>query len=251
VPDNKRSWHAIINNDLTMIMYFATFISILSTQYIPSPLRKHDPRRILLACVTAELFSTCAPANKQALFQHLTSLTSLSSTKSPDAEAHALQAAAREVLANAVHDSAMLSGYLQSFARNASEKRGVREWTVMVTAVLEVVRARATELADANLVIPPLFALLTHLHRPKSEESDSSGSESESDEESDKMEGDEYPAQLSLACIASILRHLSERRKLGETVHFPKENTCDVALIEKIIKGTPLYLCTFSNCSDI
>eukprot|EP00026_Physarum_polycephalum_P000142 Phypoly_transcript_00142.p1 GENE.Phypoly_transcript_00142~~Phypoly_transcript_00142.p1 ORF type:complete len:2127 (+),score=276.73 Phypoly_transcript_00142:96-6476(+) len=217
--------------------YFATFISILATQYVPSPLRKHDPRRILLACVTAELFSTCAPSNKQALFQHLTSLTSLSFTKSPDAEAHALQAAAREVLANAVHDSAMLSGYLQGFAHDAHEKRGVREWAVMVTAVLEVVRARATELADANLVIPPLFALLTHLHCPKIEEdSDTSGSESESDEQTYRAEGDEYPVQLALACIASILRHLSERRKLGETVHFPKETTCDVALIEKIIK---------------
>jgi hypothetical protein len=216
-------------------IYFATFISILSTQYIPSPLRKHDPRRILLACVTAEVFSTCAPANKQTLFQQLTSLTSLSSTKLPDAEAHALQAAAREVLANAVHDTAMLSGYLQSFARDAKEKRGVREWVVMVTAVLEVVRARATELANANLVIAPLFSILTHLHHTK-EEPDSSGSDSDSGEESDNTE-DEYPVQLALACVASILRHLSERRKLGETVNFPKESVCDVALIEKIIEG--------------
>ena len=152
-----------------------------------------------------------------------------------------MQAAAREVLANAVHDTAMLSGYLQGFARDAKEKRGVREWAVMVTAVLEVVRARATELADANLVIAPLFSLLTHLHRTKEGETDSSGSESDSDNEGDNnnTEEDEYPVQLALACIASILRHLSERRKLGETVHFPKESICDVALIEKIIEGMP------------
>lgn len=224
---------------MTLPIYFATFISVLSTQFVPGPHRKHDPRRILLACVTSDVFSTCAPTNKQALFQHLTALTSLSSAKTADAEAHALQAAAREVLANAVHDAAMLTGYLKRFIKDAGGDKQNGKWSVMVAAVLEVLRVRATEMADAHLVVAPLFELLPHLHHAKEKEDDDD-SESDSDNEVDNSE-DEYAIQLALACVASILKHLSERRKLGENVDFPEENVCDVALIVKIIEGTKSF----------
>lgn len=218
---------------------------MLSTQFVAAAHRKHDPRRILLACVTSDAFSTCAPANKQSLFQQLTSLTTLSSTKVPDAEAHALQAAAREVLANAVHDAEMLTGYLKNFVNAAASgdigtQNKRREWSVMVSAVLEVLRIRATEMANAHLVVAPLFSLLPHLHHAKEKENEDDD-DSESDEDDSDSGEDEYAVQLALACVASILRHLSERRKLGESVVFPKENVCDVGLIVKIIEGSSSF----------
>lgn len=250
IATNIRSNYSFIAS-LTPITYFATFISILSTTFTPTPARKHDPRRVLLLCITPELFSTCAPENKQALFQQLTALTSVAPSAaatepSPATnEADTLQTTAREVLASVLHDATLLAGYLQQFAENAEDSKE-KEWGVMVTAILEVLRSHITELADAHLAVAPLFALLPHIHTPKTKEDES---ESESESDSEEIQEDEYVVQLALGCIGTILRHLRERRKLGETVKFPKETVCDVDFVVKILEGILVHFITlFSPC---
>ncbi len=86
------------------------------------------------------------------------------------------------------------------------------------------------------MAIAPIFSLLPHLHTSTYKEEEN---KTESDDESDDAEEEsEYAIQSALASAASILRHLCERRKLGEEVHVPDPSIFDMNFLVRVLEGS-------------
>lgn len=232
--------------------YFDIFVSILSTSFAPTLQHKHDPRLTFLQLITPTLFAACSSTNKRTLFLHLATLAAPSSSSSrPEEElatAGALQSAAREVLLSVLVDVGLVAGYLTELATRGQKEKGIgkelkedREWRSSVTAVLEVLRARATDLLPRPLplaaLLPPLVALLPLLHHPsaKDGEGEEDGEEMEHDTEADPRE---YPVQLTLTSLTSVLSHLRSNGTKEDAKMLLKMEWKPSFLVQ-ILKGAP------------